>query len=323
MTIMITGGSGFVGLNIAHRLLSQGKHVVMFDRNAQPESLGLTFDSLPGKISWITGSVTDRTHLIDAATQHDVRALVHGAAITAGQAREVAQAREIAEVNLLGTINVLETALHCQLERVVQLGTGSVYGSSVKKEGLLDEQNDIPSPESLYGITKYAAERTALRYRTTRNLNVTVARLGVVFGRFEYDTGVRDTLSAPLMLAIMAESGKHAKVYRGMPDDWVYAADVALATDLLLHSNKPTDAVYHVSTGGTWSIADWCKKLGQTYPDFTYEMVEQQSQADVGRLTPSKRPPFSIDRIHRDLSYSPRYPLAQAFDDYLAWRQAL
>ena len=323
MSIMITGGSGFVGLNIAHRLLSDGKQVVMFDRNPQPESLGLAFDCLPGKISWVTGSVTDRAQLIEAARQHEVRTLVHGAAITAGQAREVTQAKEIVEVNLIGTVNVLETSLHCGLERVVQLGTGSVYGSGVKKAGFLDEQLDIPVPESLYGITKYAAERTALRYRSTRNLNVTVARLGVVFGRYEYDTGVRDTLSAPLALAIMAEQGKHAKVYAGLPDDWVYAADVALAVDLLLHHSKPADAVYHVSTGGTWSIGDWCKKLSEAHPDFTYEMVEQQSQADVGRLTPSKRPAFSIDRIHRDLGYTPQYPLASAFDDYLAWRQAL
>ena len=323
MTIMITGGSGFVGLNIAHRLLSQGKHVVMFDRNPKPESSGLTLEGLSGEISWVRGNVTDRTEIIDAISKHSVRTLVHGAAITAGQAREVTQAKEIVEVNLIGTINVLEAALHCRLDRVVQLGTGSVYGSSVKTSGVLDEQLDAPIPESLYGITKYAAERTALRYRSTRDLNVTVARLGVVFGRYEYDTGVRDTLSAPLVLAMAAEQGRHAKVYSDLPDDWVYAADVALAVDLLLHSSRSTDAVYHVSTGGTWSISDWCKRLGAAYPDFTYELVEQQSQADVGRLTPSKRPPFAIDRISHDLGYHPQYPLATAFDDYLTWRQSL
>lgn len=322
MTIMITGGSGFVGLNIAERLLAQNKDVLIFDRNPRPQSLGLSLEHLPGTLSWVTASVTDRSHLIDTIKKFDVHQIVHGAAITAAQTRETSEAPEIAEVNLIGTIQVLEAALHCQIDRVVQLGTGSVYGSQVRKTGVLDEETDIPVPESLYGVTKYAAERTALRYRHTRGLNVTVARLGVVFGRYEYDTGVRDTLSAPLMLASMAEAGTHAKVYADLPDDWVYATDVATGVDLLLERHA-SSGLYHLATGHHWSIDLWCRKLQHVYPGFTYEMVETQSQADVGRLTPSKRPIFSIDRISRELGYRPDYMLDAAFEDYLQWRRSL
>jgi len=323
MTTLITGGAGFVGLNIAEKLLASGQDVVMFDRSPQPTSLGLELDGLPGRLAWLTGSVTDMPSIVIAIKTHHVTHVVHGAAITAGITREATQASDIAAVNLLGTINVLEASVRCEIPRVVQLGTGSVYGPTVKREGLLDEERDLPKPESLYGITKYAAELTALRYRTTRNLNITVARLGVVFGRYEYDTGVRDTLSAPLTLARMAQDGEHAKVFDGLPDDWVYASDVATAIHQLLQHSRTPSPVYHVSTGGAWSIQDWCERLKAAYPGFTYELVKQQDQANVGKLTPSKRPPFSIERITRDIGYRPAYLAEQAFEDYHRWHRLL
>ena len=188
---------------------------------------------------------------------------------------------------------------------------------------MLDEERDQPKPESLYGITKYAAELTALRYRNTQNLNVTVARLGVVFGRYEYDTGVRDTLSAPLALAGMAQRGEHAKVFDGLPDDWVYATDVAVAIERLLQEAKTPSPVYHVSTGGVWSVSDWCERLESAFPGFSYELVKQQDQANVGKSTPSKRPPFSIDRITRETGYRPAYLAERAFEDYHRWYKEL
>lgn len=319
MTTLITGGAGFVGLNIAERLLTNGQDVVIFDRSTQPTSLGLALDKLPGKLEWVTGSVIDMPSIMRVFHRHDVTRVVHGAAITAGIIREATQASDIAAVNLLGTINVLEAAVRCEMPCVVQLGTGSVYGPTVKHKGLLDEERDLPKPESLYGITKYAAELTALRYRTTRDLNVTVARLGVVFGRYEYDTGVRDTLSAPLALAGMAQRGEHAKVFDGLPDDWVYANDVAMAVEQLLQESRTPSPVYHVSTGSAWSIRDWCERLREAYPGFSYELVNQQDQANVGKLTPSKRPPFSIERMTRELGYQPTYLAEKAFEDYHRW----
>ena len=322
MTVMITGGCGFVGLNIAHHLLAKGQDVLIVDRNPIPGQVAFQADALPGKLTVATADVTDRQVIETSIRAYGVNAVVHGAAITAGLEREASQSDQIVEVNLIGTIRVLEAALSCGVSRVVQLGTGSVFGSSVKAQGWLDEVTDIPVPDSMYGITKYAAERTAIRFRNTRGLNVTVARLGVVFGRYEYDTGVRDTLSAPLALAKLAQKSQHARVYAGLPDDWVYAEDVAIAVDLLLQQRQTAD-VYQVSAGATWSVGAWCERLKNIYPDFTYELVHQQADADVGRLTPTRRPPFSIARLSRDVEYEPRFLLEKAFDDYMQWHEAL
>ncbi|MFE7423348.1 NAD-dependent epimerase/dehydratase family protein [Rhodococcus sp. NPDC057529] len=197
MTVMITGGAGFVGLNIAESLLAVGDDVVLFGLEAPSEAFIDSTASLPGNLHSVIGDVRDRNALTETMSTHAVRRLVHGAAITAGPDREATSGADIVAVNVTGTINVLEAALKHGVERVVQLSSGSVYGPSSDPANSLDEVTNHPVPESVYGITKYASERLGVRYRQTRGLDVVVARLGVVFGKWEYATGMRDALSVP------------------------------------------------------------------------------------------------------------------------------
>lgn len=316
MKILITGGTGFVGLNIARELMDAGHQVVTFDLGGiKPTAY---FDGVQA-LTVHTGSVLSPEQIMAAIGQYNIDGIVHGAAITASQARETTAATDILEVNTLGTINVLEAALATGVKRVVSLGTGSVFGSAVKSGGTLDECVDIPQPDTLYGISKYAAERVAVRYRQTRALDVVVARLGVVFGRYEHDTGLRDTLSAPLALGQLALKSAHAKVYRGLPNDWVYAGDVARAVALLLDAQVPLSPTYQIGTGRTWSVENWCERLAKTCPGFTYDMVDDQEKATIGRVTPLSRPCFSIDRLSRELGYEPKFMPPAAFDDYMQW----
>src|SRR5690606_20984117 len=181
-------------------------------------------------------------------------------------AREAQEAHTIVAVNLGGTIQVLEAAQQHGIRRVIQLGTGAIFGSSVKQGGALDEDLDIPVPDSLYGITKYAAERTGLRYRETRGVDLVVARLGTCFGRWEYDTGLRDTLSIPLHLTRLAEEGGRAVFCRELPNDWVYAGDVADAVTRLLEAPSLSRPLFNLSSGQVWSAVDWCERLAAVYP---------------------------------------------------------
>jgi nucleoside-diphosphate-sugar epimerase len=322
MSVMLTGGAGFVGLNMAEQLLAAGEHVVTYGLEAPPEQFLTELTGCPGRLSVEIGDVRDRDALLRAMREHEVGRLVHGAAVTAGPQRELVAADEIAAVNLGGTIEVLEAAVAHGIARVVHLSSGSVYGATADTPGSLDEIVDSPVPDSLYGITKYAAERTALRYRSTRGLDLVVARLGVVFGRWEYATGKRDTLSIPLQLMRMAEKNEPVKIPDDLPDDWVYATDVAAAVVGLLTCQAFDGTVFHVASGRRWSIIDWCARLRDTFPNFTYEFVRDKSMANVGRETPNRRSPFSIERLRNQLGYEPRFMAPEAMADYLIWWHA-
>ncbi len=323
MSTLVTGGSGFVGLNIAAAFLERGETVVLLDVNGPPTAAERHLRSLPGTLVVESGDVRNGAVTARIMARHKVERLVHGAAITAGPERETKQARFIAEVNFGGTIETLEAALAAGVSRIVQLGTGSVFGAAIRPgTEIIDEADTAPVPDSLYGITKYAAERTALRYRDKRGLDVVVARLGVVFGPWEYDTGVRDTLSIPLQLLRAAEAGETARFRRTLPDDWVYVKDVANAVAALLDMPAAPHPVYQIATGARWSIPDWCERLKRRFPGFDFAVVEGDDPGTIGATQPSGRPPFSVERLRRDAGFSAAFRPADAFDDYLRWRDA-
>lgn len=320
MPILVTGGTGFVGLNIAHAARAAGYDVVIFGQAPPPAELLDRLGGLPGRLEVEVGDIRDAARLDDLFSRHRPDKVVHGAAITAGLDRERTQARAIMEVNLGGTIELLEAALRHNTGRIVSLGTGSVFGTH-DPEGLpLDEQRDVPVPESLYGITKYAAERTVLRYRDARGLDACVARLGVTFGRYEYDTGVRDTLSVPFQLLRAAERGEKVRVCRTLPDDWVYATDVADAILRLLEVPRP-QPVYHVSAGRHWSIGEWCKLLKSAFKEFSFQLVDKEEDATIGVPAPRRRPRFSTTRLQTDTGFTPKFGPSAAFRDYVAWHE--
>lgn len=322
MTILITGGTGFVGLALVEELLSRGASVVTYGPHAVPHAAQGYFATLGGQLTCEIGDVCDGALLRSVMARHKVTQVVHGAAITAGADRERSKPHPVIQVNLVGTLEVLESCVEHGVTRVVQLGTGSVYGAKVKRDGMLDPDLDNAVPDSLYGITKYAAERLACRYRATRQLDVAVARLGVVFGRWEHDTGVRDTLSLAYHLVRLAKLGQKARLAPNLPNDWVYSRDVAQAVVLLLNAPALHHDVYQIATGNTWSANDWCELLMERFPSFSYETVSNTDDANIGRVTPSPRPPFSIERLCSEVGYAPAYDAPAALRDYLDWLDA-
>ena len=322
MAVLITGGAGFVGINAAEHLLGRGEEVVLFGPAPPPSAALAALQRAPGRLHVVAGDVSVAADLDAVLGAHSIDRVLHGAAITADVNREKRAARDIFMVNLIGTVELLEAAVRHQVRRVVQLGTGSIFGAAGRAADVLDEQTSAALPETLYGISKFAAERTGLRYRQTRDLNLTVVRLGMVFGRWEYDTGVRDTLSMPLQLLRVAENHGAALIHSEAGDDWVYSVDVARGLAAVLDLPASPEPIYHLSAGRRWSMEDWCARLKQHFPRFSYGFSDVIEECTLGRNKPAPRSPMSIARITRDAGYAPAFLPNQAFADYIAWYEA-
>ena len=111
MRVLIAGGQGFVGLNIAEQLLAQGKTVALFGPDTAPTAFKETLRRLPGELILMEGDVSRAEDLEHGMAGFKPDRVVNAAAITAGLDREKSQARRIFEVNLLGTIELLEACL--------------------------------------------------------------------------------------------------------------------------------------------------------------------------------------------------------------------
>ena len=321
MRVLIAGGQGFVGLNIAEQLLKRGDTVALFGPDSAPLAFKTALSALPGELITMEGDVSKRDDLEHAFGGFKPDRVVNAAAITAGLDREKSAARRIFEVNLLGTVEVLEACLRHQLPRMVQLSTGSVFGQHGRQSEWLDEDSSSAMPESLYGISKFAAERTCVRYANKRGLSVTTLRLGTVFGRWEYETGVRDTLSIPLQLIKAAYTDEIAILLRNCADDWIYSTDVAKGVIGALDIGVNPRPLYHLSAGRRWDIANWCSMMSSTFPEFTYELVDEPTRCTIGRTSSPNRSPMKIEGIQSDFGYQPDFLHEAAFIDFTRWAE--
>ena len=316
MSVLITGGAGLVGLSVAEELCRRGLSAVPFDAAAPPSRALEYLQSLPGEAHVEQGDVTDRSSLDAAFDAHRVEFLVQGAAITAGPGRERSEPRRIAEVNLLGSIEAYEAARQHQTKRVVYLSSSSVYGENSYADGPLDEIKTAPLPDSLYAISKYAGERTALRFRALHGMDLLATRLSGVFGPWERDTGVRDTLSPIYQATQQALQGGEAVLSRPGIRDWTYGRDIAAAIVGLLFADRPAHAVYNIASGTTWSMAEWCERLATRFSAFRWRIGEDPT---IDLFGPEDRRPLATTRLVEELDWRPAFGLDAAFEDYMSW----
>ncbi|BBK41554.1 oxidoreductase [Allostella vacuolata] len=320
MTMLVTGASGFVAAALVEEAARRGESVVAVDRAAPPPELAAAWTALPGKVRFAVADVRDGAALADLLRQHAVDTLVHGAAITSGPQREAAGPAEVLEINVVGTARVLEAAHAAGVGRVVHLSSASAYGAAAFAGAALDEVETACQPESLYSISKFAGERTVRRLADLWGLDVRVARLTAVFGRWERDTGVRDTLSPQFQATALALRGGEAVLARPGQRDWIYVRDVADAV-LALRDAAAVPPIVNVGPGREWSLACWCGLLAERYPRFRWRLAELGEPATVDLHGDRDRRPLAVARL-ASVGYRSGWTLQRSFADYATWVEA-
>lgn len=324
MTILVTGAGGFVGINLVGELLSRGERVVALDRKPLHPAAERELRR-QGNLDVVVGDVTSENFLRDVFGKFQIDAVVHAAVITADEKRERSQPEQIVAVNMLGTLNVLGASQSAECKRFVYVSSGQAYGETHDEQQPLLEDLSASRPVDIYGITKFAAERIALRLGDLWELDITCVRLGSVCGPWEHATGARDLLSPQLQLAQLAVNGREAvlppkEVWR----DWIYSRDVAAGLLAVVHARGLPHRLYHLSSGINWggTLLGWCKILRDAYPAFSYRIASDSDSPNVSHRIAKDRSPMDIRRIAQDTGFTPRFGPQEAYADYLDWVRA-
>lgn len=322
--VLVTGGAGFVGLNLVEALLARGEHVVVFGREAAlPSAAAQRFSVLPGRIEVVQGDVLDEAALRLLFRGHHIDRVFPFAAITAGPEREAATPQLVLDVNLGGVVATLAAARDAgTVRRVVLPSSAAVYGESAYAYPELDEAVTPCVPISLYGVTKFAVERGGLRLASLWGLDAVVARIGATFGPWERDTGLRDTLSVHLAIARAAMRGEAVLLPPSpLPAyDWVYVRDLAAGLLALLDADAPPHRVVNLASGADW--ASWMERCGavfaEAFPGFT---IRHAHSGEVPTIRLNESRPRGVMRLARAAAFGwqPRFPMDAAYADYAAW----
>lgn len=176
MKVLVTGGAGFIGTHLVAALATAGNEIVVLDNLHRSR---VPLERLPG-VHFIEGDLRDRQMVYTAS--RGVRAIYHlGAQSNVLEA--VANVDYSFMTNVMGTYHVLAAALEERVERVVFASSREVYG----------ESHDVPvveecplNPQNAYGASKASAEVYCRAFQRTYGLDVSVLRLGNVYGPGDY-----------------------------------------------------------------------------------------------------------------------------------------
>ena len=245
--------------------------------------------------------------------------MIHCAVITAGSAREKADPEGIVAVNVQGAVATLMAAAARGVPRFVYPSSGSIYGAAARDVPLIDEDALLPAPVSLYGLTKRAAETLLPRVAETQGVRFAAARLGSVYGPWEYATGVRDTLSPMLQALECARRGEEAVLGPAWRGDFIFSRDVADGLVRLADAPALSRTVYNLGSGRLGSAETWCEALARVVPGFRWRRAAAGEAGNVDSHTGFHRGPMAIGKIARDTGFAPLWEFEAAAQEWVGW----
>ena len=249
-TLLITGGSGFIGSHLTWKYISEAKSVKILDDFSSG-----SVNNIRGLLNYrnmklVRGDVRDKT-VVDRASE-GVDIILHLAAQVHVD-KSIISPRSTFEVNTLGTLNVLDSALQNEVELVVYASSSEVYGSALYVP--IDERHPL-NPASPYAASKAAADRLCFSYYSAYKLPVVIIRSFNTYGPRQARVGY--TAVVPRFIKRLL-SGLPPVIYGdGMQTrDYMYIEDTLRAYDLVLNSyEKLMGKVVNFGTGRETSISE-------------------------------------------------------------------
>jgi nucleoside-diphosphate-sugar epimerase len=303
-TVLVTGGTGFIGSYVARDLLDHGHDVVAYDRSTDTRIL----DKVGADdVTVRRGDVTDPTDVAHAVRETGATHIVHLAALLTTTAQE--HPRAAMEVNIRGTTNVFEAArlFPDQVERVAWASSAAAYAPPTRYGDRFVVEDDLVSPDTLYGATKEYNEHQARVYREEFGVSDVALRPTVAYGPY------RETGGSAFLANIVEKPavGEPFEVeYGDQVIDWQHVRDIAQAFRLAAFTPDAdlTQRVYNVR-GELATIREAVRMVERILPDADLTV------SDAGQLPWTQR--LDMTAAQEDLGYDPEYGLEDGFRDYI------
>jgi dTDP-L-rhamnose 4-epimerase len=349
--ILITGGLGFIGRQVAALLVKQQYTISLFDNlNAQVHGVVPDLSSLQllhdPRITVLRGDVRSRSDWEDAVRECDC--IIHLAAET-GTAQSMYEIHRYTETNIGGTsllLDVLANSRHC-IKKLILASSRSVYGEGAyscarcgivtppaRTEGALKaahwehrcpkccgvaapvptSEESPPAPASIYAATKLSQEY---------QFRIAGCALGIptVIFRFQNVYGEGQSLRNPYtgILSIFSNQFREGKMVRLYEDgeesrDFVHVSDVARAVQLAVNSDRANGGILNVGSGIPTTIWEVAIALKNSYSSESEIVVTGESR--IGDI----RHGFAdLTLIKERLGFSPTVSFQEGVERFARW----
>lgn len=301
MTILVTGGAGFIGSHIADALVERGHDVHILDDLSSGRRANVPEDAVLHVMDVRAPEVKElmNTHqfevLVHHAAQMDVRA-------------SVADPGYDADVNIRGFLNLMEAARPHDLQKVIFASTGgAIYGEPVYTPQ--DEDHPL-RPLSPYGITKLATEKYLHFYRHHHNIESVILRYANVYGPrqdAQGDAGVVAIFARQMLEGTEPTINGTGRQTR----DYVFVEDVVQANLAALDYDG----------GGTFNVGT----AKETTVNALFRLIRAEADSSVamthgpGKPGEQKRSVLGYERAMQELGWTPSVPIEDGLAQTVDW----
>lgn len=348
MNILITGGAGFIGSNLARQLVQREHNITIYDILSSQIHGNAEFDykSISDNITFINRDIRDRQQLLTAMQHKD--AIIHLAAET-GTGQSMYEVEHYFDVNVRGTATLLDilTNESHSIRKVVVASSRAVYGEGKSlclscgevypehrtmehlqkgdfnvKCPMCDKSVTIlktdecskKHPSSVYGLTKQYQEEMVLSI--CKNMNIPA----IAF-RYQNVYGPGQSLSNPYtgILSIFSTriiNNKEIEIYEDGQEsrDFVYIDDVVNATILGLENTGVVSDVFNVGSGEAISVIEVAKKLRALFDSSI--PIRVSGKFRIGDIRHNLA---DLTKVQKQLGFIPRVTFDTGINKFVKW----
>ncbi len=309
--ILLTGGAGFIGSNLADKLLSDGHFVTVidnfndyYDTSIKEKNVAHNLSNPKYKLYRADIENIDELKKIFSLNKFD--AVVHLAA-RAGVRPSLEKPAEYVKTNILGTINILECMKDFKCEKLVVASSSSVYGNC--REEKFSEDLNLSKPISPYAATKMATEQMCYTYHHLYGINVVALRFFTVYGPRQ-----RPDLAIAKFARLIGEDKPIYMYGDGTTKrDYTFIEDIVAGIMAALDYNKTGYEIINLGGGEPITL----KNMIQTIEEAMHKnasVIQQPMQAgDVDKTV------CDWQKAHKLLGYTPQTSFKKGVEKYISW----
>jgi UDP-glucose 4-epimerase len=292
--VLVTGGAGFIGSNLAEASLKMGHQVRVLDNLSTGKRENLVFDEVYPFLEMIEGDICDLTTCQKA--MEGIEYVFHQAAIPSVQ-RSVEDPLTSHTVNTGGTLNLLIAARDAGVRRVIYAASSSAYGDTPT---LPKKEEMVPNPLSPYALQKFIGEEYCRLFFQLYGLETISLRYFNIFGPKQDPNSI---YSAVIPKFIDALVSGHSPVIFGDGEqsrDFTYIDNVVHANLLAMNAERTQGEVVNVACGRRVSLNQLVKILQDIIGSNVSSHYEEPRKGDVIHSL------ADIKRVKTVLNYNPR-----------------
>jgi UDP-glucose 4-epimerase len=303
MTILVTGGAGYIGSTVVHQLVDAGQEVVVLDNLSQGHR-----PAVPDDVPLVEADLADRERVDDALRTHRPDAIMHFASHTlVGESME--EPFLYLDRNVRCGLNLIRSAVEHGVERFILSSTANLFG---KPEHIPIDESERIDPGSPYGESKYALERTLSWLDELDRIQFAALRYFNAAGAAHEDLGEDhdpETHLIPIVLEVALGQRDHITIFGDDYDtrdgtcirDYVHVLDLAQAHILALEALEDGSRTYNLGVGEGYSVREVI--------DTARKVTGREIPAEVGSRRPGDPATLiaSSDRIRDELGWTPQH----------------